>query len=321
MRATWVPSKSAELWEFYHGRWQHPGSKSSKRGARKTSRTCRIFPRSDLLADPQPDQPGPGPRGSAEYIPPELQALWDSLLVIPLQDGEKLLGVLSPHRPRRAKPFQQQDAEILGILSNHIAAHILGIQRNEDLMRLSQQDPLTGLFNRNHLLSNVEEEIKRYKRYGGREKAFSLCAVDLDAFARFNESFGHIAGDYLMVWFSKLLGETFRETDKVYRYEEDCFMVLLPESPPDETEIAVKRLYTSLVEKEYFLPQLEKALGESLPRTKENEMSCSTGIALFFPDQDQSSAQTLINRAEEAMKKAKERGGGCYSKWEERVLE
>jgi diguanylate cyclase (GGDEF)-like protein len=123
------------------------------------------------------------------------------------------------------------------------------------------------------------------------------------------------------VWFSKLLKENFRETDKVIRFHEDCFMILLPESPPEETEIAVKRLYESLIEKEYFLPKLEKALGESLPRIKDNQMTCSTGIALFFPDQDQSSAQTLINRAEEAMKKAKERGGGCYSKWEERVLE
>jgi diguanylate cyclase (GGDEF)-like protein len=309
--------QKAEIWEFYHGRWQQLGQ-SSLENQKKPAEPVEYSP--DLISWLILNQTNQVlVPGASEYIPPELQALWDSLLVFPLQDGDKLLGVLLL-TAQEGEAFQQQDAEILGILSNHIAAHILGIQRNEDLMRLSQQDPLTGLFNRNHLLSNVEEEIKRYKRYGGREKAFSLCAVDLDAFARFNESFGHIAGDYLMVWFSKLLGETFRETDKVYRYEEDCFMVLLPESPPDETEIAVKRLYTSLVEKEYFLPQLEKALGESLPRTKENEMSCSTGIA-FFKAEDEISAQVLLHQAERALKKAKASGGSRYALWEEPVLE
>jgi diguanylate cyclase (GGDEF)-like protein len=256
---------SVELWEFFHGQWQTLGQ-SQQEGAEKREFSPDLISWLILNQTNQVLIPG-----SAEYVPPELQALWDSLMVIPLQDGENLLGVLLL-TAKEGDVFQQQDVEVLGILSNHIAAHILSIQRNEDLMRLSQQDPLTSLHTSTHLMNSLDEEIKRFKRYGGREEAFSLCAVDLDNFAKFNDKFGQVAGDYLLVWFSKLLKENFRETDKVIRFHEDCFMILLPESPPEETEIAVKRLYESLIEKEYFLPKLEKALGESLPRIKDNQM-------------------------------------------------
>jgi hypothetical protein len=122
-------------------------AKVEQGGSRKTSRTCRIFPGSDLLADPQPDQPGPGPRGSAEYIPPELQALWDSLLVIPLQDGDKLLGVLSPHRPRRAKPFSNRTCRGAGHSLQPHRCPYPGHpkERRPDATYLSRT-PLTGLF-------------------------------------------------------------------------------------------------------------------------------------------------------------------------------
>lgn len=105
--------------------------------------------------------------------------------------------------------------------------------------RLSMTDPLTGLFNRRHMMQSIDKEIKRAARTG---RAFSLLMIDLDGFGRVNKKIGHLKGDRILNEFGGILASVFRQTDIVVRYGGDEFLVILTDTDGDQAEMALARL-------------------------------------------------------------------------------
>lgn len=101
------------------------------------------------------------------------------------------------------------------------------IKKNQLLESLSYTDPLTGLFNRRGLISNIEEKISVYKRY---HRPFSILMFDVDNFKSYNDKFGHSVGDELLIKVSDVLKDTLRKTDFICRYGGDEFLILMPET-------------------------------------------------------------------------------------------
>src|ERR1019366_1871619 len=96
-----------------------------------------------------------------------------------------------------------------------ISLALANLQLREVLRGQSIRDPLTGLFNRRFMEESLERELRRAMR--GKEQ-LALLMLDIDHFKRFNDTFGHQAGDALLRALGNLLRETTRGQDVVCRY-------------------------------------------------------------------------------------------------------
>jgi diguanylate cyclase (GGDEF)-like protein len=93
------------------------------------------------------------------------------------------------------------------------------------LQKLSQTDPLTGLFNRRYLMNSLEQEMERTRRTG---LPTSLIMMDLDHFKRLNDTYGHPFGDTVLCHVATVLKDNLRKLDIPCRYGGEEFAVILP---------------------------------------------------------------------------------------------
>jgi len=101
-------------------------------------------------------------------------------------------------------------------------------QRNEEIIRLSVTDPLTGVYNRRYLNDTLPAEIRRACRYG---RPLGLILCDLDHFKRINDTYGHNAGDLVLREFAAGLRSAIREgIDWLARFGGEEFVLVLPET-------------------------------------------------------------------------------------------
>jgi diguanylate cyclase len=171
-------------------------------------------------------------------------------------------------------------------------AHQLNCQRKE-LRRLSEYDPLSGLYNRRVFQQRMAEEFEKFKRYG----ASSVLAIaDIDHFKNINDKFGHLAGDAAI----RLTGEVFRgETrcsDITARIGGDEFVVLMPVTNIEEALILLNRLQRAFA---LAVDSDEHLLGTKI----------SFGVAA--PNPEMKSHEAWIESADLALYRAKtmNRGG------------
>jgi diguanylate cyclase (GGDEF)-like protein len=108
---------------------------------------------------------------------------------------------------------------------------------------LAQKDPLTNLYNRRRFFEVAATEIKRMQRIGG---VASLAMLDIDHFKRFNDTYGHIAGDNCLKTISAKIREIIREIDVVARYGGEEFVFLFPQTPGDYAFSVAERLRNGL---------------------------------------------------------------------------
>jgi len=94
---------------------------------------------------------------------------------------------------------------------------------NNKFVKLVDLDPLTNLKNRRSLKEQLTKEIQYYQN--GIQQS-SLLIIDLDHFKKINDIYGHTVGDQVLVEFSRMLIKTVRETDKVYRYGGEEFIII-----------------------------------------------------------------------------------------------
>ena len=105
--------------------------------------------------------------------------------------------------------------------------------------QMSVRDPLTKLFNRRHFETELEREYKRAKRY---KNDLSLAIIDIDFFKRINDTYGHSCGDYILKEVAYIMNQNFRQTDTIFRYGGEEFVVLLTETPASTACVPLERL-------------------------------------------------------------------------------
>src|SRR5690606_18066499 len=135
---------------------------------------------------------------------------------------------------RRGNSGQIADTRHLAeLLASHTASALAGIMLREALHRQSIRDPLTGLFNRRYLEESIEREILRAHR---NSQSLAFVMLDIDHFKRFNDEFGHQAGDLLLKEFAGFLQQSLRGEDIGCRYGGEEFLLLLPGATAAEAE-------------------------------------------------------------------------------------
>jgi diguanylate cyclase (GGDEF)-like protein len=167
-----------------------------------------------------------------------------SMVAVPLATREGVIGVLSA-TSSEVNAFGKDHEDLLAYLGAQIVRDI----ENARLYRLSITDSLTKAYNRQYLYQRLPEEIERSRRYSD---PLSVVLFDIDNFKRFNDTWGHAAGDFVLKELVRVATTTIREVDGLVRYGGEEFLMLLPKTALPGAAEAAERLRAA-VEKTDFL--------------------------------------------------------------------
>ena len=117
-------------------------------------------------------------------------------------------------------------------------------ERESELRRLADTDPLTELFNRRRFAAELNRHLARAERYGQRG---SLLLVDVDRLKSINDRAGHLAGDNAIITTATLLRSHLRSSDVVARIGGDEFAILLPDAGPAQAATVAQALLRGAV--------------------------------------------------------------------------
>ncbi len=156
--------------------------------------------------------------------------------------------------------------------------------------RVSRTDELTQLSNRRDMQHQLEKEFSRYKRHNHH---FSVILLDVDHFKLINDSYGHDAGDHVLVEIAQLLRETSRELDLVARWGGEEFLILLPN--------------TTLLQALKLAERIRNRVAQHSIAYKGQQLSVTTSCGVCSISQTRDLKQLLI-QADLNLYQAKERG-------------
>lgn len=164
------------------------------------------------------------------------------------------------------------------------------IRANEILADLARHDPLTNLANHRHTHELLGAAVETAHRHG---RDLSVAALDLDHFKRINDRYGHRIGDEVLVGFAALMRAAVRAPDTVGRMGGEEFLMILPD--------------TSVADAVGLLDRIRHTCEAEPVSSARIVVSFSAGLA-GFAEGDQ--AQSLVDRADDALYQAKEQGRG-----------
>ena len=161
----------------------------------------------------------------------------------------------------------------------------------KELNKLAITDALTELYNSRHFFSQIKTEINRYKRYS---RPLSLLILDIDFFKDYNDSWGHLEGDKVLMRIGKTIKACMRSMDSAYRYGGEEFAILLPETKIQKACVVGARIKDN-IGAQIFTPE----------KDTKTSVTISIGATELVEGED---FRSFIGRADKAMYKSKESG-------------
>ena len=142
------------------------------------------------------------------------------------------------------KPFVAQELEV----RLRVGSRILALQQSlqEALEKQSYQarhDPLTGILNHREILNILEKEINRSERQGN---SLAVIMGDLDYFKKVNDTYGHVAGDAVLVEVANRMRHNIRTYDSIGRYGGEEFLLVLPNCAAQEAMLIANRILDNI---------------------------------------------------------------------------
>jgi len=220
--------------------------------------------------------------------------------VVPGQDAYSCLPLISQGGAIGVVHFQIIPAgalsEAVMLMANMFAEQVglsmANLRLREALRDQSIRDPLTGLFNRRYLEETLEREIRRAVRS---ECVLGILMLDLDHFKKFNDTFGHEAGDTVLRETAAFLTRSVRAEDIVCRFGGEEFVIILPIADIHATQARAERIRSKL--RELTILHRGKTVGQ---------VSVSVGVAEL--PQHGATPKTLLEAADAALYAAKRAG-------------
>ena len=191
-----------------------------------------------------------------------------------------------------------------GVVTHYVGTHIDITERKaaeEQIKQLAFYDPLTQLPNRRLLQERLKHGIDVERREG---KQLAWLMLDLDRFKAVNDSFGHLAGDELLLQVAARITSRLREVDMVARLGGDEFVVLLEDIAHPENAARVA---------EEIIIDLNKPF--QLTQSDDVQIGVSIGISLYPQHGD--NIDILMDNADAALYQAKDQGRGCFAYFSE----
>ena len=193
-------------------------------------------------------------------------------------------------------PSKQQLAMTL---AENIALALANLNLRDTLRVQSIRDPLTGLYNRRYMEESLERELRRAARNG---RSLGAIMLDLDHFKRYNDTFGHDAGDAVLRELGNFLQTQVRGEDIACRYGGEEFVLILPDAAVEVVQQRAEALREGI--KRIHVRHHGQSLGT---------VTLSLGVALF-PEHG-TTAESLIRAADEALYLAKAHGRDRMIVW------
>ena len=159
------------------------------------------------------------------------------------------------------------------------------------LEKLAITDALTKLYNSRHFFSEIKTEIMRNRRYS---RDLSLLILDIDFFKNYNDNWGHVEGDRVLMEIGKTIKSCMRSMDTAYRYGGEEFAIILPETGIDEACVVGTRIKDNI----------NDLIFEPEPGKKQS-IKISIGATEIV---DGENYKAFIKRADKALYKSKETG-------------
>lgn len=187
-------------------------------------------------------EPGLDPRVSPR-LGKMIKAEIKSVLCVPLRISAKIIGAIEViNTEDKFSPSHLQFLQALADLAG-LAAEKIYLQSK--LREQARLDPLTKVYNRFYFEQLLAKEIARSQRYNF---PLSLILLDIEAFKKINEEYGHQAGDNLLKTLARLLSNQVRKVDTVFRIGEDEFALLLPHTGEEGAQHVRQRIEHALEE-------------------------------------------------------------------------
>ena len=221
-------------------------------------------------------------------------------LCIPMMAQGEILGLLHLQissqglsRPKELQESLRESNQRLAVATaEHIALALANLNLRETLRSQSIHDPLTGLFNRRYMEKALERELRRAAR---KQQPLGVIMIDIDHFKRFNDTFGHEAGDALLCELGHFLQKKTREEDIPCRYGGEEFILIFLEAPLEVIQQRAEQLREEA--KHLNVPYRGQVLGT---------VTLSLGLAVF-PEHG-STIDALLRVSDAALYRAKSEG-------------
>ena len=160
-------------------------------------------------------------------------------------------------------------------------------EHENQIQKQADTDTLTGIYNRNKFDKILSYELSRSVRY---DHKLCVAILDIDFFKKFNDNYGHLIGDEVLVMLAKNINDTIRETDTFARWGGEEFILLFPE--------------TSLVQASEICDKLRLGI-EHNPHPSAGKVTASFGLTVY---EDRDTIDTIFKRCDSALYLAKECG-------------
>lgn len=224
--------------------------------------------------------------------------------LFPLISENRLLGCVVTKSTDNI--LSEKEISYLEQLTNQAAITINRANVYAEILKHATLDALTGFYNRRQLEERIKQEVSSAKR-----QKRNLCAImtDIDYFKSVNDTYGHAAGDLVLKTVSKVIKHQLRDYDIAGRYGGEEFAIILPYTKMEEAQMVAQRLRRAV---EKTLIDITKI--NTNTDKKNINVTISLGISEYQNGDDQN---TLLQKADKALYKAKESGRNKAEVYEE----
>lgn len=239
-----------------------------------------------------------------------------SILAVPMLLHGKVAGMIST-QSYKENAYTREDQYLLELLAAHAAIAIENARLFAEAQQLADIDPLTKVLSRRKFYELAEREFSRSMRY---KKPFSVIMLDVDEFKKFNDRFGHKAGDLVLRLVAAQCKASLREVDIFGRLGGEEFAAALPDTDLKHAVMAANRLRKIVEEADLAEAEglLDLAAGGNLKKEVLKEalkVTVSVGVAAC--NESCKNIDMIIDRADRAMYSVKYTGRNQINIWDD----